>query len=94
MAHLVTGSVTVKPGQYVSVGQMIGKLGHSGNSTMPHLHMQFMNSPDFSKAEGIPFVFREYRRKVNGDWQTEKLSLPTTKDIIRSVDENETSLSF
>ena len=50
LAHLVKGSIKVIPGKTVERNQPIGQLGHSGNSTMPHLHMQFMDNSDFSVA--------------------------------------------
>lgn len=37
-AHL--SSVNVSPGQSVSRGEQIGKLGNSGNSTGPHIHFE------------------------------------------------------
>ena len=37
-AHLKPGSVRVNRGQRVRPGQVIGKLGNSGNTTGPHLH--------------------------------------------------------
>lgn len=37
--HLAKGSVSVRPGQPVSVGQAIGRVGLSGRSEFPHLHM-------------------------------------------------------
>lgn len=36
--HLLPGSLRVKPGDRVRRGQVIGRLGNSGNSTGPHLH--------------------------------------------------------
>jgi Peptidase family M23 len=38
-AHLKRGSITVKSGQHVRIGDAIGRVGNSGNSTEPHLHL-------------------------------------------------------
>jgi murein DD-endopeptidase MepM/ murein hydrolase activator NlpD len=45
-AHLAPGSVVVTRGQQVRVGEMLGWVGHSGNSTAPHLHSHLMDSAD------------------------------------------------
>ena len=42
-------------------GQVLGKLGNSGESTGPHLHFQLMNRPSFADADGLPFVLRKFR---------------------------------
>jgi hypothetical protein len=42
-AHLRHGSVTVKAGQTVKVGQVIGRVGNSGSSLGPHLHFELRN---------------------------------------------------
>lgn len=39
LAHLRRGTVTVKTGDPVRAGQMLGEVGNSGNSTEPHLHI-------------------------------------------------------
>jgi hypothetical protein len=39
MAHMIEGSIAVETDQVVAVGDLIGKLGNSGNSTEPHLHI-------------------------------------------------------
>ena len=39
-AHMINGSVRVKPGDKVVEGQVIGLMGNSGNSDAPHLHFQ------------------------------------------------------
>lgn len=39
IAHMQEGSVTIEKGGKVTEGQMIGKVGNSGNTTEPHLHI-------------------------------------------------------
>jgi hypothetical protein len=55
-AHLMSGSVTVKPGWKVKRGERIGRLGNSGNSTGPHLHFQLMDGPTLF-SRGLPCRF-------------------------------------
>jgi hypothetical protein len=60
-AHLQTGSVQVRPGEPLGTGQVIGRLGNSGNSDAPHLHFHVMSTPDPLRSDGLPFVFRSFR---------------------------------
>lgn len=39
LAHFKKGSVLVSPEEKISVGQELGKVGNSGNTTEPHLHI-------------------------------------------------------
>jgi hypothetical protein len=59
-AHLIPGSVKVKVGERVKVGQPLGLLGNSGNSNAPHLHFQLMDGPSPLGAEGIPYRFSHF----------------------------------
>lgn len=56
--HLKQGSVKVKAGDAVKRGQAIGQLGHTGNSTEPHLHFQLTDGPDPLYSRGLPIVFK------------------------------------
>ncbi len=54
LAHLREGSVTVRPGDRVSAGEVIGRCGNSGNSTEPHLHFHVQDRPHFVLGMGLP----------------------------------------
>lgn len=56
LAHLRAGSVRPRLGDHVSVGEMIGECGNSGNSTEPHLHIQVSDSVE-QNGRGIPLAF-------------------------------------
>jgi hypothetical protein len=59
-AHLKPGSVAVAPGDRVREGQMLGLVGNSGNSDLPHLHFQAMDAPSILASSGLPFVLRSF----------------------------------
>lgn len=54
-AHLVPGSPTVKVGDKVTRGQVIGRLGNSGNTTEAHLHFQLQRTPTLLLGDNVPF---------------------------------------
>lgn len=89
LAHLKTGSVIVKKGQQVQAGQLLAQVGHSGNSTAPHLHFQVMDSSELMTAKGIPCVFERYERLKDGAWEMVCNTWPKDTEQIRFRDEKE-----
>lgn len=45
LAHLRQGSVLVSEGQFLSPGSPIGRVGNSGNTSEPHLHIHAEDGP-------------------------------------------------
>lgn len=60
-AHLQPGSVRVRTGDTVTAGQLLGKLGSSGNSTEPHLHFHVCSGSSALDCNGMPITFSNIR---------------------------------
>ena len=65
-AHLKQGSVTVKPGQRVARGDVVGAMGMSGDAFLVHLHYQLQSGPAFE--EGLPAYFEGIRVRTGDGW--------------------------
>jgi hypothetical protein len=59
-AHLRPGTLKVKNGDTVKAGDVIARLGNTGNSSEPHLHFQICDAPSFPKSQGLPFAIESY----------------------------------
>jgi hypothetical protein len=69
-AHLQPGSLTVRVGDRVRQGEVLGLLGNSGNSDFPHLHFHVVDSPSPLASDGLPYEFRSFDSEgtlANGD---------------------------
>lgn len=83
LVHLQNGSVKVTVGQNIKKGDIIGNIGHSGNSFSPHLHFQLMDSNDILNANGLSCAFKQYELFKNDKWIKIYNGIPTNKDRIR-----------
>jgi len=60
LAHLMRNSMTVRAGDRVRAGQLLGHVGNSGNTSEPHLHIHAEKGAypgKFSGMPGIPIRF-------------------------------------
>ena len=59
LAHLRHGTVQVSEGDLVREGDPLALLGNSGNTTMPHLHLQVQTHVDLWDPDNrsVPFAF-------------------------------------
>lgn len=63
LAHLQPGSLSVAEGTRVQTGQELGRVGSSGNSTEPHLHVHAVDgqvddlTAAISTASAVPITF-------------------------------------
>jgi hypothetical protein len=60
-AHLQPGSVKVHRGERVRLGQVIGLVGDTGNSIVPHLHFQVTDGPTSLSSNGLPYEIRDFQ---------------------------------
>ena len=63
IGHLQQGSVAVSRGDRIAAGRLLGRVGNSGNSSEPHVHLHLQDSTRPYFGEGIPFHFHGYRRE-------------------------------
>lgn len=54
LAHLKQGSLKVALGQQIETGTLLGKIGHSGNTEEPHLHINAQTIANSDQADSYP----------------------------------------
>jgi murein DD-endopeptidase len=70
-AHAQPGSIRVKVGDTVTVGQVLALVGNSGNSTEPHLHFDICNGSSMLACEGLPYAFASFEVQGRGEeWKS------------------------
>jgi hypothetical protein len=90
-AHLRRNSISVSTGEHVKRGQVLAKLGNTGNTSAPHLHFHLMDGKSTLGSNGIPYVIDtfEYAGEVSaakftsgnmeGTWNEGLLRTPSVR---------------
>ena len=63
LAHLKQHSITIRRGQQVRIGEPLGRVGNSGNTSEPHLHLSAQRSEGGTTildADPLPMLFDGY----------------------------------
>ena len=58
LCHLEKGTINVKVGDLVKEGDILGKVGNSGNTQGPHIHFHVQNTPDILNGKGIKITMK------------------------------------
>ena len=57
---MIPGSASVKVGDKVTRGHVIGRLGNSGNTTEAHLHFHVTRAPVPLSGDNVPFEIARF----------------------------------
>jgi hypothetical protein len=71
-AHLQPGSIKVRVGDRVKRGQVLARLGNSGNTTAPHLHFHVSDGKGPLSSQGLPYVIDTFTLRGIGVDVTEQ----------------------
>lgn len=100
IAHFKLGSITVKEGDIVEQGQVIGQCGNSGNSSEPHIHFQVMNTADINKGKSLRIKFADGADPIQGDVVTQSFSSANNeekknkRDVLDKLDTSFSIIDF
>jgi len=59
-AHMQPGSIRVHEGERIHRGDVIGRIGNSGQADAPHLHIHVTDGRSTLAAEGVPMQFQSF----------------------------------
>ena len=82
-AHLRSQSVLVKKGDRVAAGQVIGRVGSSGDSFEPHLHYHLLAGPELDSGV-VPATFRRYTLHYGKRATRIAEGVPDTGDLVEA----------
>ena len=83
IGHIMLDSITVKKGDLVSIGDLLGRCGNSGNSDFPHIHIHMQNSPTFNQGTGLNMTFTGVDVELSGQ-EFENVDWPLIRGLFVS----------
>lgn len=88
-AHLKENTIKVKAGDVVNQGEVIGKMGNSGNSIGPHMHFEIRIEGNTLSRTVNPeaYVKKENPRLTNGkkDYESDEISYYSEEEILKQA---------
>ncbi len=88
LSHLRRGSITVKSGDRVRQGDVIGKCGNSGRSPFPHLHFQVQTLP-FVGSYTINYPLSYFLEQKESGFELKNYSVPVINKSVSNIQTNE-----
>lgn len=88
LSHLRKGSVTVRPGERIKQGSVIGKCGNSGRSPYPHLHFQIQTLP-YVGSYTIHYPLSYYLEIRENGAELKNYSIPDVNQSVSNIQTNE-----
>lgn len=86
LAHLQCDSLQMSEGEGVEAGQLIGRVGNSGYTLEPHLHLQLFDQIDDPlAATAPPFLVSTYERWTGERWELVRNSSLRKGELIRTL---------
>jgi Peptidase family M23 len=81
LLHMEAGSIAVKKGQRVKAGDLLGKIGFSGDALFPHEHYTVTNAATYP-SQGVPSYFRAFHRRAKNGSEAVPYGQIDTGDIV------------
>lgn len=88
MNHLKEGSIEVKEGDTIKLGDRIGRCGNSGRSPYPHLHFQIQETPYIGSVT-LEYPISYYILNTHNSLSLKSFLYPQLNDQVSNIEQND-----